>query len=170
VSFVLGLVLTLSVSGPAWAETHEPEQVFLKARVLDVVEVESGPESTPTGFVQSVDMVTVQVLGGEFSGEVVTVTQFHTGQTAYDIKVDKGDTVLLWAEVHGGTLVEVQIADYVRESQLLLVSAAFILLVLVIGGLKGLKSVISLAVTGSGSVRSCSPCCWQVTTRFSSRS
>ncbi|HBK86102.1 MAG TPA: YibE/F family protein, partial [Firmicutes bacterium] len=65
----------------------------------------------------------------------------------YDIIVEPGDKVLLEAEVVEGELVSAYIADHIRDTFIYLLIGLFVLLVLLIGGKSGLRSLLGLLIT-----------------------
>ncbi|MBO8128366.1 MAG: YibE/F family protein [Peptococcaceae bacterium] len=147
--FVLGLILC----SVAWVQTEPSASYdqgeFLKARVLEVVKSTSSSQGDITEFIQDTQQVTVEILDEPFKGDVLTVTHANTGHLAYDIVLEKGDKVLLWGEIEGNTLVNAYITDYVRDDYLIYLVIAFVLMLVLLGGLRGIKSVISLGITGA---------------------
>jgi uncharacterized membrane protein len=93
-------------------------------------------------------IVTLKILSGKYKGqEVFSANPFigeytdrvlRVGDTMYVIITLKGDTVSTGA---------VSLGEYVRTSFLLYTAGIFIALVILIGGLKGIKSIASLALS-----------------------
>jgi len=62
--------------------------------------------------------------------------------------VQPGDRVLVSAEVVNGELINAHLADYARDQYLVYLIGGFVLALVVIGGLKGVKAVVTLLITG----------------------
>lgn len=67
--------------------------------------------------------------------------------TPFNIHVEEGDQVLVWAIIENGKIADAYIADYARDRYLKFLVGAFILLLAVMGGKKGIKAIITLALT-----------------------
>lgn len=152
ITLAIGAVLALATLW-LWAAGGEAEtggsgtETFFRAQVLSVEKVEIENVVTP-GLVFEQQLLTVQVTSGPFQGRRITVVDNHIGHPAYDFHVQPGDRVLVSAEVAGGELVNAHLADYVRDHYLVYLIGGFVLALVVIGGLKGIKTVVTLVITG----------------------
>ena len=124
----------------------EPDAGVYKAKVLDVMK--DVVVNTSQGFDHYEDLVMVRILNGPFEGELRTFSHVRTGQPVYDINAEKGDVVLLLVESVDGVILETYITDYLRETYLVKLAIGFVLLLVLLGGIKGVKSLVSLTVTG----------------------
>lgn len=93
--------------------------------------------------------VLVRIDSGNHKGEEVMVKNELSDHQYYDIIVSKGQKVLLMIEEFPDGEYNVYIADYYRTNQLIYLVIAFMLFVIAIGGIKGIKSLISLGITVS---------------------
>lgn len=149
---VLAATLTLMTMG-FWCDSGEAgteelgTETFFRARVLTVEKTETENEAAP-GLVLKQQTLTVQIIGGPYDGRQVTVVDSHTGHPAYDFHVQPGDRVLVSAEVAGGELIGAYLADYARDHYLFYLIGAFVLVLVLTGGLKGVKTVVTLLITG----------------------
>lgn len=149
---VLGATLILIAVG-FWVTNGEASvgerarEEFFRARVLTVEKVETENALAP-GFVLEQQLLTVEVTAGPYKGRHVTVVDNHTGNPAYDLHVQPGDRVLVSAEVVNGELINAHLADYARDQYLVYLIGGFVLALVVIGGLKGVKAVVTLLITG----------------------
>ncbi len=91
--------------------------------------------------------VTLEISSGELDGEVFEVDNILMGNPVYDMEVEAGDRVLVGIEGSPGNVQEVHIKEYVRDTYLYLIIGIFLMLLLVIGRVKGLKSVITIGLT-----------------------
>lgn len=98
---------------------------------------------------QTVQRLKVKVLSGENKGKIFETENQLTSNPAYDIDVKPGDRVILDVEKNNDKKVDVFIADKERLPALMIITGLFLSLLLFVGGIKGLKSIISLAITSS---------------------
>lgn len=99
-------------------------------------------------------IVTVEILNGDFKGTQRIIDNMLTGNPAYDIPLKKGDKVILHAEPLSGEIagpddVDFFIADIKRDNQILFFAGIFALILLAIGKSKGVKSIVSILATVS---------------------
>ena len=84
----------------------------------------------------------VKVLTGTYAGEEVVIENHFTDNPAMDIRVEKGDTVVLYMDERDE--VTFHIIDFVRQRYVFAIVLVFICLLLLIGRISGLKSFITL--------------------------
>ena len=142
--FLAIFLLLDTFSFPKHVSAEEKNPPSIKGRVLSVVSGETTPTSGG-GF--PTQIVTIKLTSKGFSNQIITVKNTLTGHPLYDIEVKEGDRVLVQGNKVDGVL-EYHIADFSREAPLFLITAFFVLSVLVFGGTKGVKAVISLVVMG----------------------
>ncbi|NJP38304.1 YibE/F family protein [Alkalicoccus luteus] len=126
--------LTAFAVWPAVATAQEAETVRGEIIVME--------EESP-GF-QRMEILIDQ---GEFSGETVTVEQTLSGNPAQDFYYSTGDRVLVYIESEDGTITRSLVRELARDHYLMYLGIFFALSLVLIGGLKGIKTVISLAFT-----------------------
>lgn len=141
----LCFVLVFSFTGVVVAEFSDTwhEEELVRALVLDVEEDKQAQEWA--GYSQ---LVTVEILGGSFRGHVLTLPHVVLDQAGYDIIVQSGDEVMVLVYADAGDIKTAYIADYARDMLLYYLLGAFILCLLVLGGIKGVRSIIALLITG----------------------
>ena len=98
------------------------------------------------GGTQVTQTVLVKVLNGENKGKIIQVENQLSSNPAYDINIKSGDRVMLDIEKQGGSSY-INISDRERIPALLIITGIFMTLLLGIGGMKGLKSLMSLIIT-----------------------
>ena len=142
----------------AWAQPQQPDQrpsqpEYAKAKVLEV-EIydfaEAGEQDTVS---RSTQIVTLKMLSGKFRGKIVDVDHMSKGMMGGDMVLKINDKVLVFvdenpseAESPDGEPI-FHVADYVRTVPIFWLAFLYCLLLVVIGGMKGLKSLISLIIT-----------------------
>lgn len=97
-------------------------------------------------------LVEVKVLNGQFKDETRLIENNVGGNPYYDINLKQGDKVILHFEpktdfVTDADDVEFYISDIKRDGGMLLLGGIFALFLVVIGGYKGLRSLISIVCT-----------------------
>lgn len=145
-ALVYAALLPLPLAGAE--EPAEALQQTVRGVILQVEEAASDSELTDEGFESKAYYVDVKITSGEHKGRVVNVYHVTGGNPVFDIFVNPGDRVLLIAETQNGELLNVYIADHVRDSYVYIMLGAFVVLILLLGGRQGAKALFSLLVTG----------------------
>ncbi|MBO8159103.1 MAG: YibE/F family protein [Thermosyntropha sp.] len=122
-----------------------PVEKYEKAIVLEVNEASSSPEQDEHYFTEQI--IKVKVLTGEYKGKVVEARNSLSGTRGWDLIVKPGDKVVLYITEENGRLSEVYIADMVRTSYLNYLILGFVLSLIIVGGIKGIKSLVALGFT-----------------------
>lgn len=92
----------------------------------------------------------IEIKSGKHKGEIHNVQNFIDESVAYNIIVKEGDNVLLYTEEdESGNLTAVYVSDKVRDNYIYFIGALFFILLIILGGKKGVKSVITLILTGA---------------------
>lgn len=152
---LLLLAMALTTGTISMAATMEPgldefetETEFVnytvKGTVLEASEVVERPEDFFTA-----QNVTIRIDSGKFKGDVKEIENVLSDHAYYDIIVEEGQKVSLMIEEYPDGGYNVYISDYYRIDSIVYLLGAFILLVVAIGRVKGIKSLISLGVTVS---------------------
>lgn len=93
-------------------------------------------------------IVQVKIKSGKFHGQILESINVFTGNARYDIPVTPGQRVILNIEEdENGNLKSVFVTDVARDFPLILLSIAFIISLVLLGGKKGLKALLSLIFT-----------------------
>lgn len=144
------IILFLSAILPSFSQDENeinPENVT--ARVIEVIYEKPNLELEETFHQkQTVQRVRLKVLDGSYKGKTITIDNQLTSSPVYDIKVKEGDRVLLDVEKEKGK-TNFYIADRERLPALMIIAGLFFVLLLAIGGFKGLQSLISVVITSS---------------------
>ncbi|QUH20190.1 YibE/F family protein [Alkaliphilus sp. B6464] len=150
--FILILVALLIIISPStfsYAEgeigtTEQVQSELVKAKILNVEQLENDPDNP---IFTKLMMVKVEILNGEYKGEQFEIPHNLTGSYGYDIDVEPGDKVLVTVEKIEDGSVEVYISEHLRDTYVYIVAAIFVALILIIGRVKGLKTIITLILT-----------------------
>lgn len=163
---ILLIAAMLFVVYPALAQPQQPQQQqqeqpglenpdiegepaeFAKARVVSMVELVDEELYDDLGYKIREFDAEVLILSGNFRGRTVQIKHYLTGTPSYDVVVHPGERVIVAIETADGEITSVAIADHERDRYLYILGALFVLLLLGLGGKRGLKSLISLLLTG----------------------
>jgi len=129
-------------------EVPELDEAFIthseKARVLSVVERTPDPDEQIT-LEQTVQL---EILTGKFKGQITETINVLSGNSIYELPVSEGDKVMVHIEEYpeSGDYV-VYVSDYVRDTYIYWLAGFFLLCVLAIGRMQGLKTIVTLVIT-----------------------
>ncbi|KNF10004.1 YibE/F family protein [Gottschalkia purinilytica] len=142
------LTILTPISGLASSEKDLNEKIdSARGKVIEVIKDAQLKEKNNPDLSLETQVVKVKVLSGKFKGEEFVIENNLSGNPSYDIKVKKGDEVLLSIEDSKNDAPKISISDYIRDKYLIILLVIFVALLIIIGGLKGLKSVITLSIT-----------------------
>ncbi len=139
--FILTVVL-IFLSSLVYGEDYiEPSDE--KAIVIEASEPENREDLYQDIMVQ---MVTIEITSGKYKGDIREIENHLPDNAAYSILVEKGDKVIVMIEDYEDWY-QVYISDYQRSDYIVYLLVLGVILVLVIGRIKGLKSILSLGLT-----------------------
>lgn len=139
------ILLLICHWGVAYGIEEDFESSYERAKILEVLPGEEKAEN----FLRS-EYVTLEILTGELKGIVVTIEHMLTDTYGYDLPVKAGDRVLVIVDkfIEGEDVsYEVHITEYVRDIYVYGVVGIFVVLLFLVGGKSGFKTLISLVVT-----------------------
>ena len=161
--FLLNLSFGLFVSAKAYSDElssdkdmrrhysqamEDTDYIIFKAKVLEI-EYDDTNEKRNVSLEADIryQHLKVEILDGNHKGEILTIR--HTIERImpgyYIFK--PGDKLLIRATEDGsGTLETVKIQEKVRDTQVYLIVGLFVVLLLIIGGFNGLKTLLSLII------------------------
>lgn len=133
-----------------YEESMMPKYEVVKARIIEIT-LDETKEDRPDVPIQSdrrYQHIRIELLDGSHKGETYTVQNIIEMVNPYKLIFEPGDKMLLrMFEDDQGVIYSLQIADKMRESYVYLAVISFLLLLTVIGGKQGIKSVLSLIFT-----------------------
>lgn len=143
---VLSALLAM-LGSAALAQDDADTNVLIKARVISVETIRDDSSVFDGSDVES-ELVTVQLVSAPYRGRVVKSVSIKSGNPAYDFDVKPGDRVIMWAEVCDGDIVEAHVFSPDRGRCLKWLIAGFMVALLMVGGLTGIRTILTLGVTG----------------------
>ncbi len=123
---------------------EEPIMYTEKAVILEVEDIEN-IDFEDYGMDQQ--YVKLKITSGKYKNKNIDIINNLSGNKAYDIKVEKNDKVVVVIEEQVSGNIDVFISEYLRQDYILYLSILFIVLILIVGKQKGIKSVITLIIT-----------------------
>lgn len=114
-------------------------------RVTRVLSDNKVVDETTEGIWRGSMELQLEILTGRYKGETAITTNYFS--SLYNVRVLEGDKVSIRIDTIGEHEYEVSIYNYYRVPQMIGCVVAFVLLLIVIGGKKGAKSVAGLAFT-----------------------
>ncbi|WP_077368609.1 YibE/F family protein [Anaerosalibacter sp. Marseille-P3206] len=140
---ILLIILLLICSLNVYAESVEDSNMTMEtAIVLDASDMIEAEEYD--GQYQNVKL---KITSGKYKNEIVDTENQLSSNFAFNIIVKEGDKVVVSIEEIEDGDINVFITDYMRQHYIFYLTIIFILLILLIGRKKGLKSVITLTIT-----------------------
>ncbi len=134
---VYGAILSEEV--PAFTETS------VKGRVLEILD--STVENV-SNYEMVRETLRIEILSGDLKGETFITDNVKDPSLPYNIEVKEGDKVVLYlVQDENNQLVEGYVTERAREDVLLVLLLFFVGLLVLIGGLKGFRALIALALT-----------------------
>jgi uncharacterized membrane protein len=148
---VMASVLLIHTAAFGAAYEYSPEdpgyeEVITKGKVLKIENAAAENDLGDVGIPLTVQKIEVEITSGDYRGRVLHVENHLMDDPGYDIIVEEGDRVELFLEVNDGGIEAAYITSYDRSVYAFYLAAAFIIVLLVVGGMKGLKATVSLAV------------------------
>lgn len=135
---VLTLLFVLISTSTIFA-TSEGSGVTYKGKVISVEPMGSQP------FQEEWEnqLITLKLLSGPQKSEIISLHHTLTGHPYFDLNVKKGDKVIVQVEA-SESHIDYYIVDFARQMPMIVITALFILLVVIIGGHQGIKAIVSL--------------------------
>ncbi len=136
-----------------YADTSAFPEYYAEASVLEVLSLDD--ELSDSHMMQE-QLVKVEVQDGKYSGQVLLARNSLSGSAGVDIVVDKGDRVVLYiteqipAEGEEAEIAEIYVVEKVRTGAQKILLGVFMGLLILIGGIQGVKALVGLGFTGFG--------------------
>ncbi len=143
---VIFILLCTSVAGYQEGNDMQGEEETFKARVIEITDsIEEVYEEA--GIVIKTQVADVKILNKHYRGEIVEVVNNMSGNPAYDIELKKGNVITIVMEEGPQGERFFYATGYERTQYIYQVIGIFLVMLMIIGGWKGLKAVISLSIT-----------------------
>lgn len=144
------MFLIVGTSAGSSVGDYDDDEQYLRGRVLSVVDREIEPVDGLDDYHYAEDLeqeLKVLITGGPHKGEVVYAVNYISDLDIYCIYVEEGMEVIL-VDFSGDLSSNVYFHDIARDRTVYYLVIAFAALLVLIGGMRGLKALITLAFTG----------------------
>ncbi len=138
------------VSLEAQNDYREPE--LYKGEIIEIVSEEDSSVQTSGGeYYRRTQILKVELLDKEKEGEIIEIINNVDEVMAYTLEVEAGDDIYVFFEYdEEGNELAAHIHEFRRDKDIYILTAVFIILMVIVGGVKGLKSLITLGLTVAG--------------------
>jgi len=113
-----------------------------------VLEVRTRKESGTVNDAGGTKILTVQLLSGPLKGQALQVPYPVASHPGYNIRLRPADEVILTLKMNGNRIENAYFVEYGRDKKLFYLAALFFVLVVLMGGRRGIRSIVSLLLTG----------------------
>ena len=148
--FITVVIFLCTVNTSFASEASMPEEPVMeiyRAKVLKIKE-NIRTEHTEAKITIITQKADIQILNGELKGKIVDVENTTSGDNpAYNIVLKEGDMVAVSMERWENEERVFRVIGYERTRYVYQLIGIFLVLLIVAGGWKGLKSIVSLGVT-----------------------
>ncbi len=149
---ILFLAFIFVMPGPILANSDNGDEPVLnetyeKAEVIKVDNVESEPIEGVEGQTFQEQVITVKMLSGDHKGQTLEAHNTLSGSMGWDLEVKPGDKVILYIIEHDGEPTEIYLSDMSRVPYVNYLIIFFMLALVVVGGIKGIKALVALGLT-----------------------
>lgn len=133
------------------ANTSEEQDVFI-GKILAITKDEINViETSGGGYEQRVQEAEVKLLDGPYEGEVIRVINSMDQMYAYDLELFEGSEIYTFVEYdEDGKILEGFVYSYRRDKYIYVLVAIFLILMVVVGGYQGLRTLLTLGLTLAG--------------------
>ncbi|MBS4539229.1 YibE/F family protein [Clostridium sp. D2Q-11] len=146
--FFIIVVLTFLNCSSVFGEDNIENPKPVRGKVLEIISEEEEETTYAEGQTTTVQVIELKMTSGDHKGEKLIVENYIDSMFAYNIEVEEGDNVLVYLEKdENGEIIKGYISEIVRDKYLIYLVMIFFLLLVIVGGLKGVKSIITLLIT-----------------------
>lgn len=122
--------------------------ISVKAKVIDVITEKIETDENQENYLfNEIQTVTLEILTGDHKGEVVTVENYLGTNVVSDIRVEKGQRVILSLDDFGNGEINIYINSYERDIPLYVLILIFLIAILCVGKFQGIKTIVTLSIT-----------------------
>lgn len=155
---ILNIILTaiiLLMPIPVLADSADTDEyatveLYEKAQVIKVENVEPEPIEGIEDYTFQEQVITVKILSGNHKGQTLEALNTLSGSIGWDLAVKPGDKVILYMLESNGELTEIYLSDMFRTSYVNYLILLFVLSLVVVGGVKGIRALVALGLTVLG--------------------
>lgn len=142
------LIALLTIQTAVASESVMDQLISVRGEVVEIVAYMTAEDlGADTGsMVQERQVVKVRVLEGDYEGKEYLVENNLGDNEYYNIRVREGQEIILMLDKTSDTM-QVHISSYVRDKYEMYIIGLFLILLILIGRVKGIKSIVTLGAT-----------------------
>jgi len=130
------------------SDTYEEPELF-KGTIIEIVSDEKVDKETSGGiYSQRIQIAKVELLNNGRKGEIIEIMNYIDEIMAYTIEINAGDDVYIFFEKdEEGNEIAAHIHEFRRDKDIYFLLGIFVALIIIVGGVQGIKSLITLGLT-----------------------
>jgi len=122
---------------------------YVRAKVLEVISSELHKEGNIPGVFIGKQKIRILILSGQLKGQQFTLTNSRLhGDLVYDVVAREGMEIVLAVKESKKEAPIMVIDTYARDKVIYLLIVVFVIVLILVGRLKGLMALVSLIITG----------------------
>ncbi len=126
-------------------EGFSHQEHYYRARVVGINETRVDEHDYYTVVEQE---IVTRISGGEYAGKEIEITNtFFEGDPVYDFILEEGQEVIVVALGEEGDFAQVYVQDMARDRGLYYLLAVFVAALVLVGRMKGLKTLVTIVFT-----------------------
>lgn len=141
----VALIYYANYDRPVYHSSNTSGSDYVVGKVLKVIEDNKVVDETTENLWRGSMVIEVELLSGRHAGDVVEITNYFSA--LYNVRVLEGDKVTIRTDTREDGSYQASVYNYYRVPQLIGCVLFFVLLMIIIGGKKGAKSVAGLIFT-----------------------
>ncbi|WIV12090.1 YibE/F family protein [Proteiniborus sp. MB09-C3] len=142
---VVGIIIILIFTSPLTSK-KEHHFDFEKAEVISINEENLEEDAVIPDLMLGYQQIKIKILTGKYIGEEFNIK--NPMSRTYNVHTKIGSKIIVSIEEQGEQVKSISVFNYKKEYVSYILVALFFLVLLIFGGMKGLKSFISLVFTG----------------------
>ena len=155
IMIIIPLVVYGEVPGEQEDLAKEVISSLVRGKVVNITEeVEEEKSIDDYSFSSIVQTLEVKITSGKYSGKTIEVKNIIDERMAYHVVVNEGDRISVYLEEdQEGNITSAYVDEILRDTYLLYLAIIFIVALTIIGGMKGIKAIITLGLTALAVVK-----------------
>ncbi len=145
---MISIILVGSVVVTSAEDTYEQPELY-KGKIIELVSEQNNSIETSGGnYNQRVQIAKVELLNKGRKGEIIEIHNYIDEIMAYTIEIKEGDDVYIFFEKDSaGNEIKAHIHEFRRDKDIYFLIGIFVVLMIILGGVQGVKSLITLILT-----------------------
>lgn len=117
----------------------------IKATVIEVLKVNKSKELDKNNYILNQE-VKILINAGAHKGESIVINNTINSSDSEELLLHKGDNIIISVQEKDGKITKGYLYEFKRDKYFLYLAIIFVILMIVIGGAKGVRTVLSIAL------------------------